>query len=60
MGFAAMLAEARPNSPFGTGGNKSQQKNLISTQVFLLGFCSGLKDHRISAQQKALNISGNT
>ena len=50
MGFSAMLAEARTNIPFDTGGNKSQQKILTSTSAcrqggFSIGFGSGLKDH---------------
>src|SRR5438552_1975900 len=36
--------------------NKFQQKNLTSTLVILLGFCSWLTDHGISAQQKALYV----
>ena len=32
---------------------------MFSTFVSLIGFSSGLKDHRISAQQEALNVSNN-
>ena len=37
--------------------NKSQLHIVTSTSVILLGFCSRLTDHGISAQQKALTLA---
>jgi hypothetical protein len=39
------------------GTGKFQQKNLTSTSVILLDFCTGLKEYRISAQQKTLTLA---
>jgi len=45
------------NPSYGSGStNKAQQQNITSTALTLLSFGSGLTNHRISAQQKALAV----
>lgn len=40
--------------------NKSEQQNITSTVLTLLSFGSGLTNHRISAQKKAMLVGCNT
>ena len=40
--------------------NKAEQQNIISSSLTLLSSGSGLTNHRISAQQKALAVVGNS
>ena len=62
LGFSAMLAEEYvlidisliSCNPGGT--KKAKQQNITSTALILLSNGSGLKEHRISAQQKALDV----
>jgi hypothetical protein len=37
--------------------NKAEQQNILSTALTLLSNISGIKNHRISALQKALSLA---
>jgi hypothetical protein len=65
MGFAAMLANESIliflfAISSGSGGRNSiQLLSLTSTSVILLGYCTGLTEHGIPAQQQAPNVACN-